>query len=147
MRTTASAAVIFLTAVAPLVACGSEAPPRTLTGTSWELVSVQSMADAEATEVPDPGKFTVEFGEDGKAYFQLDCNRGNGAYTAEPSGDGDSGSLTFGPIAVTQMFCPQPSMDQQVTSSLEHVRTYLFAGDQLHLSKLADGGILTWRPA
>ncbi len=139
--------MIFLTALAPLVACGSEPAPRTLTGTKWQLTSIQSMADAESTAVPDPSKFTVEFGADGTASFQLDCNRGTGSYTAEPGADGNSGTLTFGPIGVTQMFCPQPSLDQRVTSSLEHVRTYLFDGDQLHLSKLADGGILSWRPA
>ncbi|CAJ1502211.1 META domain-containing protein [[Mycobacterium] burgundiense] len=147
MRTTAKSAAIILTAAAALVACANEQPTRTLTGTSWQLVSIQSMADQQPTSVPDPSKFTVAFGADGRASFQLDCNRGTSPYTAEPSADGTSGSLTFGPIAVTEMFCAQPSMDEQVTTSLQFVRTYLVTDDELHLSKLADGGILTWRPA
>ncbi len=120
--------------------------PRSLTGTSWELTSIQSMDDKQGTTaVPDPTKFTVTFGADGNAHFQLDCNRGNGSYQAEPSDDDTSGTLTFGPIAVTMMMCPQPSLDQKVSSALGAVRTYLFKDDQLYLSLMADGGILAWR--
>lgn len=119
-----------------------------MVGTSWQLVSIQSMDDDQGTtEVPDPSKFTVEFAPDGKAFFQLDCNRGHGTYTVEPSDDGTTGSLTFGPIATTLMLCPQPSLDQQVSTSLSSVRGYRFQDDQLHLSLFADGGILSWQPA
>jgi heat shock protein HslJ len=146
VRTTPAAAAIFLTAAAALVGCASP-EQRTLEGTSWQLVSIQSMDDAQGTTpVPDPGKFTVTFDKDGKALFQLDCNRGNGSYTAEPSSDGSSGSVTFGPIATTMMMCPQPSLDQQISLALTDVRGYLFKDDQLHLSKIADGGILSWKP-
>lgn len=129
--------------------CGTGHPqPRTLEGTNWQLVSIQSMDDAQGTTaVPDPTKFTVEFAAGGQAFFQIDCNRGKGSYTAEPSADGVSGSLTFGPIATTLMLCPQPSMDRQVSTALGEVRGYLFSGDELHLSKMADGGILTWKKA
>jgi heat shock protein HslJ len=146
VRTTPAAAAIFLTATAALVGCSS-AEQRTLEGTSWQLVSIQSMDDAQGTTtVPDPSKFTVTFDKDGKALFQLDCNRGNGSYTTEPSSDGTSGSVTFGPIATTMMMCPQPSLDQQVSSALAQVRGYLFKDDQLHLSQFADGGVLSWKP-
>lgn len=138
---TALAAVLLSTACqAPA------AEARSLEGTAWELVSIESMDDEQGvTTVPDPSAFTMEFGPDGQAFFQLDCNRGHGSYTAEPSEDGTSGGLQFGPIATTMMLCPQPSLDQQVSSALPHVRSYLFQDDQLHLSKWADGGILHWR--
>ncbi len=117
-------------------------------GTSWQLVSLQSMDDAQGTtSVPDPSKFTVEFGPDGQAFFQIDCNRGKGSYEVEPSEDGMSGSVQFGPIATTMMLCPEPSMDQQVSAWLPDVRTYLFKDGQLHLSRFADSGVLTWKPA
>lgn len=136
-----------LAGYAALTGCSSEAP-RSLEGTSWQLTSIQSMDDAQGTTtVDDPAKFTVEFGKDGQAFFGIDCNRGRGSYTAEPADDGVSGSLTFGPIATTLMMCPQPSLDHQVSQALSDVRTYLFTDDALHLSKFADGGILTWRPA
>ena len=97
------------------------------------------------TTVPDPSKFTVSFGADGRAAFQIDCNRGNGSWEAVPSGE-DSGALTFGPIAVTRMMCPQPSLDQRVSTALSQVRGYLIKDGQLHMSLLADSGILTWEP-
>lgn len=136
-------AAIFLAATG-LAGCSS--PERfTLAGTSWRLVSIQSMDDAQGTTpLPDPAKFTVSFGKDGQASFQLDCNRGNGSYTAEPGDDGVSGSLTFGPIAATMMMCPQPSLDQTVSLALSQVRGYIYKDERLHLSKQADGGILSW---
>lgn len=127
--------------------CASADEPRTLAGTSWQLAAIQSMDDAQGTtDVPDPSKFTVKFGTDGRAAFQLDCNSGSGSFEAKPSGDGTSGSLTFGPVATTLMGCPQPSLDQQVGAALPQVRGYLFADDRLNMSLMADGGILTWTP-
>ncbi len=120
----------------------------TLAGTSWRLVSIQSMDDQQGTTaVADPSKFTVSFGTDGRAAFQIDCNRGNGSWETEPAGEDGSGTLIFGPIAVTLMMCPQPSLDQRVSTALSNVRGYLIKEGQLHMSLLADGGILTWEPA
>ena len=129
------------------VGCSSHREPL-LEGTTWQLVSIQSMDDAQGTTpVPDPSKFMVTFDKDGQALFQLDCNRGKGSYKTETSGDGTEGKLEFGPIATTMMMCPQPSLDQQIGKALADVRTYIFKDDQLHLSKVADGGILTWKRA
>ena len=82
---------------------------------------------------PPASHFTVAFGKDGQASFQLDCNRGSGTYQASPSSDGVSGSLTFGPIAATLMMCPQPSLDQTVSPALPHVRGYLYKEIALRL--------------
>lgn len=128
--------------------CSGSHETPTLAGTTWELVQIQSMDDNQgSTPVPEPGRYTVAFGEDGRAAFRIDCNRGNGSWQAEPSEDGDSGNLTFGPIATTAMMCPPPTIDQQVAQALPHVRGYLLKDGQLHLSLFADGGILSWRPA
>ena len=151
MVRTAIAAALLLTA-GMVAGCGSERAARSLDGTSWQLVSIQSMDDAQGTtSVPDPSKFTVTFGgpgdQKGRATLQLDCNRGNGSYEAKAADDGTSGSLTFGPIATTRMACSPPSLDQQVGTALSNVRSYLFADGKLHMSLLADGGILSWKPA
>ncbi len=139
-------------AVAVACSSGSGSPesgatPIALPGTTWQLVSLQSMDDAQGTTpVPDPTKFTVTFDKNGTdAFFQLDCNRGRGTYKLEPSGDSAEGTLVFGPIASTMMMCPQPSLDGQVGKALSNVRTFLIKDDQLHLSQQADAGILTWR--
>ena len=145
--TAAAFAVATMSGGSVIVAgCASAPEPYSLNGTSWQLVAIQSMDDAQgSTEVPDPGKFTVTFGEDGRAAFQLDCNRGSGSFEAKPSADGISGSLTFGPIATTLMSCPTPSLDQQVGAALPGASSYLIKDDQLHMSLFADGGILTWK--
>jgi heat shock protein HslJ len=146
MRVTLSAVAALFAAGAGLTGCSSD-EAHTLEGTAWQLVSIQSMDDAQGTTtVSDPSKFTVEFGANGEAFFQLDCNRGKGTWKSKAAAGGDSGSLTFGPIATTMMMCPQPSLDQQVSKALGNIRGYLFKDDQLHLSQLADGGILNWDP-
>lgn len=138
---------MVLAAALTLVGCSvSEATPPTLDGTSWRLVSIQSMDDEQGTTtVPDPSRYTMEFGTDGRATFRIDCNQGSGSWEATPSSD-DSGSLAFGPIALTMMACPEPTIDQKVSTSMQYVRTYLFRDGQLHLALLADSGILTWEP-
>ena len=129
------------------VGCSSHREPP-LEGTTWQLVSIQSMDDAQGTTpVPDPSKFMVTFDKSGQAFFQLDCNRGKGSYTTSTSGDGSEGKLEFGPIAATRMMCPQPSLDQRVGKALSDVRTYLFKDEQLHMSQMADSGILSWKQA
>ena len=44
------------------------------------------------------------------------------------------------------MFCPQPSVDTTVAAALGRIRSYLLADGQLHLSMVADGGIMHWEP-
>ncbi len=144
----AAGAAGLLTAAVLLSGCQPAAATPNLAGSSWELVQIQSMDDAQGvTTIPDPSAFTVTFGPDGRAGFQLDCNRGNGSYTAAPADDGQSGSLSFGPIGVTMMLCPQPSLDSRVSAELQRVTGYLFADGQLHLSTKLDSSVLTWRPA
>jgi heat shock protein HslJ len=130
-----------------LAGCGStpsSADP--LIGTTWRLINIESMTtEAPGTTIDDPAKYTVSFGDDGRAAFQVDCNRGSGAFEAAAAAD-DSGSLTFGPIALSKMFCPQPSADATVTAALGRVRSYLLSDGQLHLSMEVDSGIMHWDP-
>ncbi|MDF2824988.1 MAG: hypothetical protein K0R68_2396 [Mycobacterium sp.] len=129
------------------LSCSTEPQPRSLVGTSWRLVMIESMNDAQGvTPVPGAAQYTVSFGDDGNAAFQLDCNSGNGTFEATPTGDGTTGTLTFGPIATTLMGCPQPSLDQEISAALPHVRGYIVKNDQLHMSLMLDGGILSWDP-
>jgi heat shock protein HslJ len=102
-------------------------------------------SEQPSTNITDPTKYTVTFGDDGQAVFQIDCNRGSGTFQTAAAAD-DSGSLTFGPIAVTRMFCPQPSDDTKVAAALGYVRSYLLSNGKLYLSLLADSGIMHWEP-
>jgi heat shock protein HslJ len=145
MRRTVAPTLAVLVLI--LVGCATVNAAPALDGTSWRLVSIQSSDDQQGTTpVADPSKFTVSFGTDGRAAFQIDCNRGNGSWDVTPSSEDGSGTLTFGPIAVTRMMCPQPSLDHRVSTALANVRGYLIKDGQLHMSLLADAGLLTWEP-
>jgi heat shock protein HslJ len=123
---------------------GSDNP---LAGTSWRLVEFQSMDDAQGTTRPeDPALYTMTLNADGTVAMQLNCNRASGAWSAVPSADGDSGSIEFGPLAMTRAFCPPPSMDQSIAAQTGYIRSYLLRDGRLYLSLFADGGIYVWEP-
>ena len=126
------------------LAASPAAPP--LAGSNWQLHAIQSMDDAQGTtKIADPSRFTVYFGADGRANFQLDCNRGTGDWKSEP-GSAESGKLTFGPLAATRALCPPPHVDERVALDMAHVRSYLFRNGKLFMSLMADGGIYEWHP-
>ena len=138
--------VLGVVAIAAAAGCSKAVPADPLTGTTWQLTSIESMAPKEqpSTEIAEPSKYTVTFGDDGQAGFRVDCNRGNATWTKE--GEGASGGLTFGPIALTKMMCPQPSEDTKVAAALGQVRSYLVKDGKLHLSLEADSGIMHLEP-
>ncbi len=146
MKTATSSLWITGLLLAALPAIGWSAGPD-FAGTRWQLVAIQSMDDAQgSTKIPDPSQFTLEFGQDGQAAFRLDCNRGTGNYTLNPAADGNSGSISFGPIAATRALCPPPHLDERVARDMAHVRGYLLKEGKLYLSLMADGGIYEWAP-
>lgn len=140
--------VLGAAALLAAAGCSSASAADPLTGTTWQLLSIESMAPDEQpdTTIDDPSKYTVTFGDDGRAAFQVDCNRGSSSWEAGAAAP-DSGTLSFGPIALTRMFCPQPSADTQVAAALGRVRSYLISDGKLHLSMEADSGVLHWQPA
>ena len=147
-RTLASA----LTLAASLTGCTTntthETAPASLAGTQWELVAIQSMDDAQGTtRIEEPKRITASFAVDGRASFQLDCNRGTASWEANPSAGGSSGTLRFGPIAATRAMCPPPHLDERVVRELAYARSYLFKDGKLFISLMADGGIYEWQPA
>ena len=148
MRMLALLAVVGAAAALTASGCGSAAAADPLTGTSWQLIGIDSMAPDEQpnTTIDDPSKYTVTFGDDGRAALQVDCNRGSSTWQFSSAAP-DSGSLTFGPIALTRMFCPQPSQDTKVVAALGRVRSYLISDGKLHLSLEADSGIMHWQPS
>jgi uncharacterized protein/heat shock protein HslJ len=124
-----------------------QASAAPLTGTTWELVAIQSMDDAQGTTYIDhPETVTLSFVADGRANFRLDCNRGSATWKGKPLAESSSGALEFGPLIATRAMCPPGSPDQKVTRDLPYVRSYLLKGGKLYLSLMADGGIYEWQP-
>ena len=72
---------------ASMVGCAAVGPPASpLAGTRWQLVSIQSMDDAQGTvRPPEPARYTLEFGADGRVAVRLDCNRGSATWQAQPA--------------------------------------------------------------
>lgn len=152
MRTTVAALAVAATLSAlSTAACGRDSGAKDQTdpliGTTWQLLTIESMSEAEqpSTTIDTPAEYTVTFGQDGQAGFRVDCNRGNSTWTTE-AGSAESGSLTFGPIGLTKMMCPQPSDDAKVAAALGRVRSYLLSDGKLHLSLEADSGVMHWEP-
>ena len=146
MRVGLTAVTLAAVAASCATGCSAAEPSDRLTGTTWRLLNIESMtSEAPGTSIEDPAEYTVTFGQDGKAGFRVDCNRGNSSWSADPL-VGDSGKLSFGPIALTRMMCPQPSVDTEVAKALGLARGYLFSDGRLHLSLEADGGIMHFEP-
>jgi heat shock protein HslJ len=125
-----------------LATCANATADMTpLTDTGWQLVSIDS-ADGP-TMVEGPSTFTVTFGADGHAAFLLDCNRGSGSWQATVATP-DSGSLSFGPIAVTMMMCPPPSLDTRVAAALSGVGGWRIADGQLTMTPASGDTALRW---
>ncbi|RVT50929.1 META domain-containing protein [Rubrivivax albus] len=149
----AGTAVVSAMAAAVMAGCAAAmgpgtAAPATLEGTQWQLVALQSMDDAQGTTRPaDPGAYTLHFGPEGRAALRVDCNRAMGTWQVTPAADGRSGALQFGPLAGTRAMCPPESLAPRLMRDLPFVRSYLLRDGQLHLSLMADGGILSWAPA
>jgi heat shock protein HslJ len=101
-------------------------PVTALAGTTWRLVAIRSMDDAQGTATPPAGQvYRITFGADGRAAFTLNCNRAIGGWSSEPSADGRSGSLAFTAVGMTRALCPPPSLDTRIARDLGHVRSYL----------------------
>jgi heat shock protein HslJ len=122
-----------------------------LGGTSWQLVEIQSMDDSQGTMRPnDPSKYRIDFDKEGtlegNIAVQLDCNRGVGAWS-NPISNATGGTLTIGPLGVTKMLCPPPSMGEMLEKNLGYVRSFVIRDGRLYMSMMADGGIIVWEPA
>jgi heat shock protein HslJ len=75
-------------------------PDAQLVGPTW---TVETIINGEsASSVPMGATAWLQFGADGRASLNTGCNSGGGPYTA------DAGTITFGPIATTKMFCAGP---------------------------------------
>lgn len=128
-----------------MLGCGpaAAAEPTPLADTAWQLVSIDTPSGP--TPVEDSSAFTVSFGADGHAAFRLDCNRGSGGWQAA-SDTPDSGTLSFGPIAVTLMMCPEPSLDTRVAAALGAVGGWRITDDRLVMRPASGDTTLHWTP-
>lgn len=131
----------------PPAAAAATVPAALTSVTEWRLVELQSMDDAQGTTKPgDPALYTMRLNGDGSVTMRLNCNRATGTWSTRPGRDETSGTFEFGPLAGTRALCPPPSLDAQLLSQAQYVRSYLIRDGRLSLSLMADGGIQIWEP-
>lgn len=124
---------------------GAESPASAtaLAGTRWQLKEIQSMDDSQGTTRPGADRvYSVQFGADGRAAFQLDCNRGAAGWRSTPDG-----SLAFDGLGMTRAMCPEQSLDTRIARDMAYVRTYSVRDGVLSMSLMADSGIYLWTRA
>jgi heat shock protein HslJ len=110
--------------------------PLALVGTAWGLEALATGVDAVTSPVVGT-EVTLELQDDGSAAGNGGCNQYNASYET----DGDT--ISFGPIAATQMACEPDVSDQEATvfAALDSAATFEIVGDILTLSD-ADGAFL-----
>ena len=118
----------------------SEVSGPSLMGPTWEWVS-SIFTDGLALATDDPARYTVQFGADGNAIIQADCNFGSGIY--EVTGD----RLKFDAIGTTKMACPPDSFDSEFLGQLYNLDRYEFEDGALVLYLLEEAGSMRFRAA
>jgi para-nitrobenzyl esterase len=118
----------------------AQTPSPSLSGTSWQLVRIQSMDDKVARPT-DRSKYTMTFGADGRVNMLVDCNHGSGTWTSA-----EASQLVFGPMAMTRAMCPPGSLHDRIVKDMPYVRSYVIKDGHLFLSLMADGGIYEFEP-
>jgi hypothetical protein len=86
--------------------------------------------------VPEPKKYTLEFGEYRVPFIKADCNQASGSCTAEDS----QISIEFGSAAADG--CSSVSLSIRFLQNLGFVRIFFFQDDYLFLDLMADGGTM-----
>ena len=103
--------VVLLAAVA--AGCNDNPlKPSDLKDVTWKLESIER-AGSPIIVVPEPEKYTLILGNDGRLTVRADCNQCTSTYSL----DGDT--LTVGHLACTLVACGSGSLDGSYAAALE----------------------------
>jgi heat shock protein HslJ len=119
------------------VQAAAGSPPARLEGSAWRLQELPGAQSAALAQLSRP--VTVRF-ESGRLAGFAGCNNFSGGYTL----DGDQ--LKIGPVASTQMACPEPgaSIETAFHAALSGTVRYVIDGDDLTVTA-ASGDTLRFR--
>jgi heat shock protein HslJ len=100
-----------------------------LAGTSWQATGINNGREAVVSQAGTE-KVTATFAEDGTISGSGGCNTYSGTFTT-----GEGGAITIGPVAATEMACPEPAMqiEQTYFAALGNATTYELEGSTLTL--------------
>ncbi len=101
---------------------------RALIADTWYLASIID-AQEEIRLRPQLGdRHTLSFRDDMSMSMQLDCNRGNADWSADPD-SGGMGGLMIGRIAATRALCPPPTYGERLAAELPRALSYELGAD------------------
>jgi len=113
--------------------------PALLVGPTW-VWEKTIMATSTPFTPNKVGVFTLTFTADGRASGTTDCNGVSGTYTV-----GSDGIITFGPLAMTKMFC-EGSEEAVFADGISSVKSYMLGADgSLTLALDADKGSMIFK--
>jgi heat shock protein HslJ len=146
LKHTAARAALLLAAITPMLGACETLPEMAhpLTGETWRLTDIDTSGSSTRLTPALSERHTITFEEGGRAFVQLDCNRGNASWNAASPAGGGSGAITIGPVASTKMLCPQPSFGEQLASGLSGADRYTLLLDGRRLVIEADGIAFTF---
>ena len=98
---------------------------------SWALQSFD-LNGGSVVAVPEPGNYTLELSDNGRAHVRADCNVCNGGYQLSGS------AVTFGLMGCTLAACEPGSLERDYLEALGSSSTFERGGDMLTLA-YADG--------
>jgi len=78
---------------------------------AWEVTVTE---DGTVVEIAEPERYTIAFFDEGRTALQIDCNRGNGTWSAD---DGLSTEVLITTLAA----CPEDSLDDEFKDYLAEV--------------------------
>ena len=133
---------ILVASAALFGGCASE-EGGDITGTTWELISLQTQTPQFSAIVPGgPSEnYTITFNDDGTFSAQADCNQVGGKYTIQ-----GEGVLTIELGPSTLAACPEESLGDEYTQALGQAGSFTIAENQLTIT-LLDDGTLTYQAA
>lgn len=91
---------------------------------SWQLHQV-TYGNSRAIKLTaaEQARHQLDFNRDGSLSLALDCNRGNGDWSASKPSNG-KGRLTIGRIASTRALCPPPSYGEALAADLPEAKSF-----------------------
>ncbi|RPI69801.1 MAG: META domain-containing protein [Geobacteraceae bacterium] len=123
--------LIVLLAMVILAACASSSSPS-IQG-QWELVSY-GPPSGQISAAPDV-ETSIEFDSEGNISGNVGCNGFGGDYTV------DGGTITFGPVISTMMYCEAVAEQESSTLAVFHETVgFVLDGDTLTITS-ADGAM------
>jgi heat shock protein HslJ len=136
--------ILFLTMLAASAAlfggCASE-EGGDITGTTWQLISIDTQSPNFSAIVPGgPSEnYSITFNDDGTFNAQADCNQVAGTYTIQ-----GEGILTIEVGPSTLAACPEESLGDEYQQALSQAGSFTIAENQLNIT-LLDDGVLTYQ--